>query len=272
MSKSPTESRLNAHQFSLRQLFLWIHIVAVACSAFVGIGQILVGFYYESRVLVTAVIIALASVCGLGCGAALEGKRAKIFPVAGMVLTLLGTLMLLFIVWIQLPWQRSMEGFVRWTAIFCIYAVACSHISLLSIARLSERFRWAIFVAVISILAVASLVSAPMVFHDAFAKNMSLLIRYIAVAAIIDAAMSVLIPVFHLLSRGEMKALNSGVELTLADIDAEIAQLESRLVKLRQSRMEKYSDDGPAESYEHSCGTASKSDCSCATPSPRVLS
>ena len=84
--------------------------------------------------------------------------------------------------------------------------------------------------------------------------------------------MSVLIPVFHLLSRGEMKALNSGVELTLADIDAEIAQLESRLVKLRQSRMEKYSDDGPAESYEHSCGTASKSDCSCATPSPRVLS
>ena len=113
MSKSPTESRLNAHQFSLRQLFLWIHIVAVACTAFVGIGQILVGFYYESRVLLTGGIIALASVCGLGCGAALEGKRAKIFPVAGMVLTLLGTLMLLFIVWIQLPWQRSMQGFVR---------------------------------------------------------------------------------------------------------------------------------------------------------------
>jgi hypothetical protein len=70
-------------------------------------------------------------------------------------------------------------------------------------------------------------------------KNGSWLIRYIAVAAIIDAAMSVLIPVFHLLSRGEMKALNSGVELTLADIDAEIAQLESRLFKLRQSCMEK---------------------------------
>jgi hypothetical protein len=95
MFKSSTDSRLNGYQFSLRQLFLWMHIVAVACSAFAGVGQILAGNYNEFRVLFTALTIALASVGALGCGAALEGKRAMIFPVAGLVLTLLGTLMLL---------------------------------------------------------------------------------------------------------------------------------------------------------------------------------
>jgi magnesium-transporting ATPase (P-type) len=64
MFESSPESRLNAYQFSLRQLLLWMHIVAVACSAFAGIGQILVGSD-DFRVLFTAVTIALASVCAL---------------------------------------------------------------------------------------------------------------------------------------------------------------------------------------------------------------
>jgi hypothetical protein len=246
MSETPPKPRLNVHQISLRQLFLWVHIVAVACSAFVGIGQIVLGYDDDWRVLMTAVIIALASVCGLGCGAALEAKRAKIFPIAGMALTLLGTLMLLFMVWIEPPWKQSTEWFFRSMAIVCIFAVACSHISLLSISRLSERFRWAIFVAVFSILAVASLVSLLFLFDGGF-QNADWLFRCIAVAAIVDAAMSVLIPIFHVLSRGEMNALNSGVESTSAEIDAEISQLESRLAKLRQSRMEKSSGTGPVE-------------------------
>ena len=247
MFKSSTESRLNANQFSLRQLFLWMHIVAVACSAFVGIGQILVGNYNEFRVLFTALTIALASVCALGCGAALENKRAMIFPVAGLVLTLLGTLMLLYLIWLKQPLQSSLEWFYRWTTISCIMAVACSHISLLSIARLSQRFRWAIFLAVLSILTVASLVSALFMSPDP-QKFGSDFFRIIAVAAIFDAAMSVLIPIFHLLSYREMKALDSGDEWRPEAIDAEIAQLESRLAELRQLRMENSGDYGLEES------------------------
>jgi hypothetical protein len=120
-----------------------MHIVAVAFSAFAGVVHILAGNYQELRVLFTAMTIALASVCALGCGAALERKRAMIFPVAGLVLTLLGTLMLLYLIWRE-PTRGPMVEFFQWTTVICIMAVACSHISLLSIARLSKRFRWAI--------------------------------------------------------------------------------------------------------------------------------
>jgi len=72
--------------------------------------------------------------------------------------------------------------------------------------------------------------------------------RIIAVAAISDAAMSVLIPIFHLLSYREMNALDSGVEPRLESIDAEIAHLEDRLADLRQLRMENSYDYGLEES------------------------
>jgi len=251
MFESSPESRLNAYQFSLRQLFLWMHIVAVACSAFAGVGQILVGYNNDFRVLFTAVTIALASVCALGCGSALEGKRATIIPVAGLVLTLLGTLMLLYLIWLERPLQLSMQWYYCWMTIVCINAVACSHISLLSIARLSQRFRWASFLGLISILTVASLLSGLFIspnlqeFSPEFWRGF---FRIMAVAAIFDAAMSVLIPIFHLLSHREMKALDSGVEPRLEAIDTEISQLESRLAKLRQLRMENSYDDEPEES------------------------
>lgn len=247
MSYSSTESRLSDYQFSLRKLFLWMHIVAVACSAFVGVGQILVGNYNEFRLLLTSLTIALASVCALGCGAALEGKRATVFPVAGLVLTLLGTLMLLYGVWVDRPWLLPVEWYYRPTAFFCINAIACGHISLLSIARLSRRFRWAKILAVISILTVATL--SCVLFMSFSPQKFGIdFFRFFAVAAIFDAAISILIPIFHFLSYGEMKALNSGVESTLQAIDAEIAQLESRLVKLRKLRIANTNDEVLGES------------------------
>ena len=244
MFKSTAESRLNAYQFSLRQLFLWMHIVAVACSAFAGVVHILAGNYQELRVLFTAMTIALASVCALGCGAALEGKRAKIFPVAGLVLTLLGTLMALYSIWLDRSLHGSIKWFDQWTMVIWIMAVACSHISLLSIARLSKRYRWAIFLAVFSILTVAWFMSLFVMLPER-TKFGNEFFRIIAVAAIVDAAMSVLIPIFHLLSYRELKDLDSGDGSRLEAIDAQIAQLEGRLADLRQLRLENTYDDEP---------------------------
>jgi hypothetical protein len=246
MFKSSTDSRLNGYQFSLRQLFLWMHIVAVAFSAFAGVVHILAGNYQELRVLFTAMTIALASVCALGCGAALERKRAMIFPVAGLVLTLLGTLMKLYLIWLQQPFLWIAE-FYQWMMIICIMAVACSHISLLSIARLSKRYSWAILIAVFSILTVALFLSL-FIMSPLDTKFGNGFFPIIAVAAISDAAMSVLIPIFHLLSYREMNALDSGVEPRLESIDAEIAHLEDRLADLRQLRMENSYDYGLEES------------------------
>ncbi len=60
--------------------------------------------------------------------------------------------------------------------------------------------------------------------------------RWIAVTAIIDAMMSLLIPIFHLLSRTELRDQIAGTTSSLNDIDDEIARLEERLAELRRLR------------------------------------
>jgi len=227
-------------QFSLRRLFLYVHVVAVACSAFVGIGQILTGSDDDFRVLLTAITVALASVCGLACGAALESKRRPwIIPGAGLALTLVAALLVIVLIWSQ-P-AGGGETLIRVTAITAVFAVACTHVSLLFIARLAQRFKWALILAVFSIFAVAILISWPILVDD---SPSDWLIRWIAVAAIGDATMSVLVPVFHVLSRSEYRATSAP---NPAEIDAEIARLEQRLVELRTLRKAACGNDSTQE-------------------------
>ena len=233
MSLAPMhdKAQLKRGQFTLRRLFLYIHIAAVACSAFIGIGQILTGNNKDFRVLLSAVVVALASICGLACGAAWEAKRARVFPLGGLALTLAGGASLLVLIWFT-PRFQAHVWFWKTTAIVCIYAVALSHISLLCVARLASRYTWSLLVAIVAILAVATSVSMMIVAGDASEWA----VRLVAVAAIIDAAMSVLIPIFHLLSRREFSGSTQDVAPSLSDIDTEIAQLEQRLAELHRLR------------------------------------
>jgi hypothetical protein len=63
--------------------------------------------------------------------------------------------------------------------------------------------------------------------------------RLLAVAAIFDAAITILVPVFHWLSR-TTKGTRSGATADAAtrreSIDQEIAQLKQRLVELERER------------------------------------
>jgi len=222
---------LKPGQFTLRRLFLYVHIAAVACSAFIGIGQILTGNDDDFRVLLTAVVVAVASICGLACGSAWESKRARVFPLGGLALTLVGAVCLLVMIWVPRP-LNSPEWFLKSTAIVCINAVALSHISLLCVARLAPRYSWALLVAIIAILAVATSVSAMVIAENAD----EWVLRWVAVAVIIDAVMSVLIPIFHLLSREDARGQSRNDTPSLAVIDEEIARLELRLAELRRLR------------------------------------
>jgi hypothetical protein len=201
-------------------------------AAFVGIGQILTGNDRDFKVLGTAVTIALASVCGLGCGAALESKRARVMPILGLILTAIGTVQILFIIWSE-PFGNT-ELWWKSTLIVSIFAVACSHVSLLSIARLAPQFDWAMLISFLAIFSVAALITIPIVVERLWREEWW--VRGIAVTAIIDAAMSLLIPIFHVMSRPMIAEIHARARSSSAAIDNEIAQLESRLAELRKLR------------------------------------
>ena len=90
-------------------------------------------------------------------------------------------------------------------------------LSLLYLARLAKPFQWALIAATVVIVGVASLISLGILVVDVWAEWF---IRLLGVLAILDAAFSVLIPVFHRLSRSMLEKSAPPVSEQADDVNA----------------------------------------------------
>ena len=140
---------------AVKRAFLYALIVSVVISAGLGILAILAGNWgwLEIRVLLTTVTISAASICGLGCGAYLAVGGNRAVPLAGIGLAIGAAAQIIVGMWTEI----SGEAYWKVAASLSVFAVACGHLSLLSMARLAEQFRWSLIAAYVTILGVASL-------------------------------------------------------------------------------------------------------------------
>lgn len=124
----------------MKNLFLKILIASVSLSAAIGIVVILIGNFgeLETKVLLSTLTITLTSLLGLACGAYFETGRGKYLPSAGIVFTLASAVLWLFTIW---SWQIGNEYIAKGTVTVTLLAVACAHLSLVSMARFDARFR-----------------------------------------------------------------------------------------------------------------------------------
>jgi len=208
-----------------KKAFLRSLIVSVLVSALLGIVAILAGGFgwLELRILLTAVTVSGASLCGLACGAALAAGRPRALPRAGIALAMIAAAIALLGMWIG----TADPDFWKFTASVAVFAVACAHVALLSMARLDDSFRWALRAARVAIFGVASLIVLVILF-EATGNGV---FRLLGVAAIADAALTILVPVLHRLSRAEGAEARS--------IDAEIESLRARIAELERIRRER---------------------------------
>ena len=211
----------SAVPFPVKKAFLRSLVVSVLLSALLGILAILSGGFgwFEVRVLLTTATVGIASICGLACGAYLATGTGRALPRAGIALSLAGAAMIIAGAWLEV----ESKEFWKLAASICVFAVACAHLSLLSMARLAEWFQWSIFAAHAAVFGVAALITTMILFEIGEQGMFQLL----AVAAIVDAALTVLVPVFHRLSRSE-----SASAASQRSIDAEIAKLKKKLAEL----------------------------------------
>jgi hypothetical protein len=220
-------------QISVKKLFLYALIGSVSVSALLGILAILIGDFgeFEVRVLLTSLTISGASLCGLSCGAALEANRARELSLAGIGLSVLAALLIIGGIWTE----PESEVYWKTAATIAIFAASCSHMALLLLARLAPQYAWAPQLAFVAVFGVA-LILTWMIWGEIEAD---MPFRLLGVAAIVDAAISLMIPVFHRLSRSETEspARHERV-LTLSEINHEISQLHSRLDELEKLRRE----------------------------------
>ncbi len=214
-----------------KRIFLISLIVSVTVSAVIGIGVVLFGDFgsFEVRVLMTTLTISAASILGLTCGAFLETGRGRPLPLAGIVITVIAAVMTLLIIW---DVSDDSAVFVKAASSAILLAVSCSHLSLLSLARLDRRFAWTRIAAHIFIWTLTAIILYLMWFEPYSDSDM--VARIIAVLGILIASVTVATPVLHKLSR---------TDRTLEQINAEIDELEARMDRLRQEKMRMENND-----------------------------
>jgi hypothetical protein len=222
-------------QSNLKRPLLYSLVGSVVLGALLGIVLVLRNTWgwFEVRVILTTITVAIASLCGLACDLSRTPRGANILPRCGLLLTLVAAGLILAGMWTDL----NKDEFWKFTISVSIFAVATVHICLLSIAQLAKRFRWVYFIACQVIYGLAVLLSV-IVFWELENERM---FRFVAMISIVDAALTLVIPLLHRISRTDDNHAHIAAPMAarnLAAIDDEIATLKNRIVELEKLRLE----------------------------------
>jgi hypothetical protein len=223
------ELKVNAQKIT--KIFLRVFIASIVVTAIMGIAAISIptrNWDFEIKIFLTTLIVAGASICGLACGGCLSrGQRA--LPIVGLALTAIAAVLLMVGMWAEV----NSEWYWKATIVASIYAVGCSHLSMLFLADLAPRYRWSYIVAYQLILGLATLLAAITVFE--LMDRYENLWRLTGALSILVAAITLLVPVFHYMSREELAAAKEAADPVFA-VDEEIARLKKRLIELENKR------------------------------------
>ncbi|MBI3461702.1 MAG: hypothetical protein HY000_01375 [Planctomycetes bacterium] len=219
---------------NLKRPLLYALVASVIVGAVLGIIIVLRNTWgwFEIRVILTTITVAIVSLCGLACDLSRTPRGANLLPFGGLALTFLAAGLILIGMWAD----PDSEGYWKTTAAVSIFAVATVHVCLLSIAKLAGRFQWIFFIACQVIYGLAILLVA-MIFWE-LGKRM---FRILVTVSIVDAALTLVIPLLHRISRtgdsGE-RTTTALEERNLAAIDEELSLLRKRIAYLEKLRSE----------------------------------
>ncbi len=182
---------------SRKKIALWFLIVSVAISAVLGIIAILTGNFgkFEVRIIFTTLTISAASIGALACGAAGEDGKYKTLPTIGIGLAILAAVLLIMGIW----FEPSGEQYWKFSASTSVLAAATAHACLLSLARLARRFVWSRAFAFVMIYLLATFIILSIYFEPTSDFGL----RLIGTTSIIVAAITIITPIFHRLSRDD---------------------------------------------------------------------
>ncbi len=185
---------------SPKKVALWFLIVSVVISAALGILAILTGNFgdFEMRIILTTLSISAASIGALSAGALWEGRGQKELPLLGIVLAVVAALLIITGIWLE----PQSDRYWKFTASTGVLAAATSHACLLSLAKLAPRFAWARLVALTAVYALAVLIVMTIYFEP----TGDLGFRLIGTVSIVVAALTIMTPIFHRLSRDDFSS------------------------------------------------------------------
>jgi hypothetical protein len=188
-----------------KKIALWLLITSVGASAVLGIVIVLAGSFsdLQIRVILTTLTISAASICALACGALWESRRKLLLPLPGAILASLAAILAIIGIWAEV----HNEEFWKFTVSVGLLAVATAHACLLALAKLAPRFVWTRVCGFAAVYALAVL----FIYVIYYTPKGDTFVRIIGATSIIVAALTILTPLFHRLSRGDLDAVESPV-------------------------------------------------------------
>ncbi len=216
---------------SIKKPLLYALIASVILGATLGIIFVLRNTWgwFEVRVMLTTMIIAVASLCGLACDLSKIPSGLNLLPRAGLALTAITSCLFLVGIWIEI----DSEFYWRGSATLCTFALATVHVSLLSIARLVGKFRWVSFIGNQIVYGLAVLVSITILGE----VDSGAMWRFIAALSIVVAAITLVIPILYRIGRIDSSSPETMMPLeqrNVASIDEEIVRLKEQIVRLEE--------------------------------------
>ena len=208
---------------NLKRPLLYLLVASVLFGAVLGIIIVLRNKWdwFEVRVILTTVTVAIASLCGLACDLSRTPRGRNLYPIGGLGLTFVAAGMILIGMWADL----ESKWFWKSTASVSIFAVATVHICLLSVAKLAGNFKWVFLIACQVIFGLALLLCVVVMWEVGNDR----MYRFLAVISIVDAALTLVIPLLHRI--GKTDANRSAMmmpvdERNVVALDQEIALLK----------------------------------------------
>ena len=221
--------------FNVKKISLYLLICSIALSALMGIWAIISGEFgdVQLQILLTTLTVVGTSVLGLACGAFLESPRntnLKAVPLIGIALAILCAFVSFWLIWEPIK-QSNNEGIFKLFFVSLIFSFSLAQLSLLSMANLAAKFRWSLVSAYIVIFILDSIISAIIVFE--LSGDDGFVIRLIGILSVVAASLTVMIPIFHRLSRSDFARFETQ---TAANIDAEITKLRAQISHLEKQK------------------------------------
>ena len=188
---------------SPKKIALWFLIISVALSALLGIVVILKGNLgdFEARVILTTITISASSICALAAGAFWEGRQARTLPGIAVILAVFAALIIIIGIWGRI----SGEEYWKFCATIGVLAIATAQACLISLAQLASRFAWTRSIALVAIFFLAALI----IFVIYGEPRGDGIYKAIGATAILVAALTIMMPIFHRLSRADLSGASS---------------------------------------------------------------
>lgn len=186
----------------MRRWLLMLLVTSIAVNAALGIAALVSGGDLgetQRDVLFTSLCVSGTGVLALACAPAIERRRLGLLPWLGPAAAVGGFGLLVVQIWLD----PSGDGLSEAATTLIVVAVVAAHGSLIGLAGLAHRYRWAVAGAVVLAGALGALVISA-IWHDW--GNEDVFGRTVGVVAVLLAAFTLLVPVLHRASRGALAA------------------------------------------------------------------